>query len=162
MVTQQFHISVRFMLKRDMPFVLSIERDNLSGHLWSEHDFMKVLQKQHRIGFVVERGNLIVAYAIIRYTKRNMELLNISVDKDYRRIGIATAIIKKLKERLLKDRRLYINIHVDETNLPMQLFLRSMGFIATKVIHNYYTDRDAYFMRFPKVAPIITSYKQPV
>ena len=52
--------------------------------------------------------------------------------------------------KLTPDRRGRIMLEVRETNLPAQLFFRSLGFRATSVLKDFYQDstEDAYMMQF--------------
>lgn len=60
---------------------------------------------------------------------------------DFRRMGVGASMLQKLKDKLSFERRTRACLEVRETNLPMQLMLRSQGFRAMKVIRNCY-DRD--------------------
>jgi ribosomal-protein-alanine N-acetyltransferase len=56
------------------------------------------------------------------------------------------AVINKLSAH----RRTRLTCEVRETNLTAQLFLKSLGFKATRVIRNFYKDfnEDAYHMQY--------------
>jgi ribosomal-protein-alanine N-acetyltransferase len=62
-------------------------------------------------------------------------------------------MMEKLVGKLSPDRRSRIVLEVRETNLPAQLFIRSLGFRAISVLKDFYQDttEDAYLMHF--VAP---------
>jgi len=59
-------------------------------------------------------------------------------------------MMDKLVAKLTPDRRGRIVLEVRETNLPAQLFFRSLGFRATSVLKDFYQDstEDAYLMQY--------------
>ena len=61
-----------------------------------------------------------------------------------------TQMMEKLAGKLTPDRRGRIALEVRETNLPAQLFFRSLGFRATTVLKDFYQDstEDAYLMQY--------------
>jgi len=71
---------------------------------------------------------------------------NFAVHPDYRRCGIGTAMVEKLKSKLSPIKRTSLALDVRESNLDAQLFFRHHGFKAVKVIREAYedTDEDAY------------------
>ena len=79
--------------------------------------------------------------------KEHYEIKHMVVDKRFRRQGIGTALINKMKAKL-NDRRYILSYSVPEDNLPFQLFLRKMGFKA-KLLRNGYGD--VYRFEYEKV-----------
>jgi ribosomal-protein-alanine N-acetyltransferase len=59
-------------------------------------------------------------------------------------------MVKKLISKLSHDRRSRIQLEIRETNLPAQLFFRTLGFRATSVLRQFYEDtpEDAYLMQY--------------
>ena len=59
-------------------------------------------------------------------------------------------MLTKLISKLSPQRRNRIVLEVRETNLPAQVFFRSLGFLATSVLRDFYQDttEDAYLMHF--------------
>jgi ribosomal-protein-alanine N-acetyltransferase len=57
---------------------------------------------------------------------------------------------KKLITKLSHDRRSRIMLEIRETNLPAQLFFRTLGFRAVSVLRQFYEDtpEDAYLMQY--------------
>lgn len=69
-----------------------------------------------------------------------LQLLSLAIPRLYRRHSIGSQMIGKLIEKLSQQRRTTITAEIRETNLPAQLFFKSMGFRATGVLRNYYED----------------------
>jgi ribosomal-protein-alanine N-acetyltransferase len=92
----------------------------------------------------------IVGYMAYDWTRTKLTLLNFGVDYRFRREGVGTAMIEKLKSKLSAEQKTRIVLHVRETNLPAQLFFRAMGFRAVNVLRGAYEDttEDAYVFQY--------------
>lgn len=139
---------VRWMIRRDMPSVLAIEGEAFE-HPWTEDDFMQTLRQRNTIGLVCECAGDVVGYAIYETHKNKLVLLSVAVKDSEIRKGFGTALVKKLIDKLGIHRR-HIYLEIRETNVKAQLFFKSLGFRATKVLRNAYedTNEDVYVMRY--------------
>ena len=63
-------------------------------------------------------------------TRPGCTSLNFAVHEDFRRRGVGGQMIGKLIGKLSHQRRSRIMLEVRETNLPAQLFFRTLGFRA--------------------------------
>ncbi|NBX29380.1 ribosomal-protein-alanine N-acetyltransferase [bacterium] len=137
------------MIRRDMPEVLTIEREAFEFP-WSDEDFTRCLRQRNCIGMVAEYADSIVAFMIYELHRSRLHILNFAVLRSHRRLGIGTQMLHKLVAKLAPERRNRIGLEVRETNLPAQLFFRSAGFRATSVLKDFYQDttEDAYLMEF--------------
>jgi len=140
---------IRWMIRRDMPEVLSIESDSFEFP-WCENDFLRCLRQRNCIGMVAERDNKVVGFMIYELHKSRLHILNFAVSSRCRRTGIGSQMISKLVGKLSTERRNRILLEVRETNLAAQLFFRSRGFRAVSVLRQFYEDtpEDAYLMQF--------------
>lgn len=142
-------IHVRWMIRRDMPEVIGIEREAFEFP-WSEEDFTRCLRQRNCIGMVAELADSVVAFMIYELHRSRLHMLNFAVMRTHRRLGIGSQMLEKLVGKLTPERRGRIVLEVRETNLPAQLFFRSLGFRATSVLKDFYQDstEDAYFMEY--------------
>ncbi len=142
-------IHVRWMIRRDMPEVIGIEQEAFEFP-WSEEDFTRCLRQRNCIGMVAELADSVVAFMIYELHRSRLHMLNFAVMRSHRRLGIGTQMMDKLVAKLSPDRRGRIALEVRETNLPAQLFFRSLGFRATSVLKDFYRDstEDAYLMQY--------------
>ena len=149
---QQLRVHIRWMIRRDMPEVLDIERKGFEFP-WFEEDFIRCLRQRNCIGMVAEHGEQIVGFMIYELHKSRLHILNFAVAAGARHRDIGRQMAKKLISKLSSQRRTRITLEVRETNLPAQLFFRSVGFRATSVLRAYYEDspEDAYLMQFRHV-----------
>lgn len=140
-------ISMRWLIRRDMPRVLDIEQSNF-GTIWTEEDFIRCLRQRDCIGMVAEYDVNIAGFVIYELHKNRLHVLNLCIDPGWRRQGVGRVIVRKLVSKLSAIRRNRITIDVRESNLPAQLFFRSMQFRAEKILPEHYSDsfESAYCM----------------
>ena len=142
-------VHVRWMIRRDMQEVLTIEKEAFEFP-WSDEDFTRCLRQRNCIGMVAEMSDSVVAFMIYELHRSRLHMLNFAVLRSHRRLGIGTQMMRKLVAKLAPERRSRIVLEVRETNLPAQIFFRSLGFRALSVLKDYYQDtaEDAYLMQF--------------
>ncbi len=142
-------IHVRWMIRRDMAEVMAIEQEAFEFP-WSDEDFTRCLRQRNCIGMVAELADSVVAFMIYELHRSRLHVLNFAVLRSHRRLGVGTQMLEKLIGKLTPDRRGRIVLEVRETNLPAQLFFRSLGFRATVVLKDFYQDstEDAYLMEY--------------
>jgi [ribosomal protein S18]-alanine N-acetyltransferase len=147
--TSHLPVHIRWMIRRDMPSVLDIEQECFEFP-WYEEDFVRCLRQRNCIGMVAEASERVVGFMIYELHKHRLHVLNFAVSEPYRRRGVGAQMAKKLITKLSHDRRSRIMLEVRETNLPAQLFFRTLGFRAVSVLRDYYEDttEDAYVMQY--------------
>ena len=118
---------IRWLIRRDLPEVLEIERENFSVPC-SEDEFLAALRERTTIGLVAVLDNQVVGYVIYCLEQKELRIINFVVKKSFQRQGIGTAMINRLKDKLSKQRRTKLSILVNERWLGAQLFLRAMDF----------------------------------
>lgn len=140
---------IRWMIRRDMPEVLSIEKHSFEFP-WSEEDFIRCLRQRNCIGMVAEHEEQVVGFMIYELNRNQLHVLNFAVRPDCRRRGIGVQMVDKLIGKLSQQRRTRIALEVRETNLAAQLFFRNAGFKAISVLRDYYDDttESAYVMNY--------------
>jgi ribosomal-protein-alanine N-acetyltransferase len=159
---QEVRVHIRWMIRRDMPEVLAIERQNFE-FAWSDEEFVRCLRQRNCIGMVAEHEDRVVGFMIYELHKTRIHVLNFAVGGEFQRRGVGSQMVAKLIAKLSTQRRSRITLEVRETNLPAQLFFRENGFRAVAVLHGFYDDtpEDAYLMQYryrpekmPAVEPV--------
>ena len=142
-------VHIRWMIRRDMPSVLEIEKGSFEFP-WSEEEFIRCLRQRNCIGMVAESNEEVTGFMIYELDKNKLHLLNFAVHPKFRRSGVGRAMIEKLVSKLTNQRRSRITLEVRETNLQAQIFFRELGFRAISVLRQYYEDtpEDAYIMQY--------------
>jgi ribosomal-protein-alanine N-acetyltransferase len=146
---EQVRVHIRWMIRRDMPEVLQTEQESFE-YAWTEEDFLRCLRQRNCIGMVAEQGERVVGFMIYELHKNRLHILNFAVHPAYRRHGVGMQMVAKLISKLSSHRRTRITLEVRETNLPAQLFFRSQGFKAVRVLRAFYEDsgEDAFLMQY--------------
>jgi len=149
----QLPVHIRWMIRRDMPEVLAIE-EQCFEFPWYEDDFIRCLRQRNCIGMVAEASERVVGFMIYELHKNRLHILNFAVHEAYRRRGIGGQMSRKLIGKLSHERRSRILLEIRETNLPAQLFFRTLGFCAVSVLRDFYEDttEDAYLMQYRHTA----------
>ena len=142
-------VQIRWLIRRDMPEVLEIERASFEQP-WTEEDFLGHLRQRNCIGMVAEHNQRIVGFMIYELHKARLQLLNFATGVDFRRLGVGLQMVAKLVDKLSQQRRQEILLEVRESNLQAQLFFKAQDFRAVRVLRTHYDDttEDAYVMRY--------------
>lgn len=139
--------TMRWLIRRDLPEVLAIEREAFEQP-WTQREFLRELRQQKVIGRVLEVGDHIAGYMVYENSKRHVTLLNMAVRHDLRRQWLGTGMLEALRDNCVARRRQSVGAWVDETNLRMHLLLRSCGFLAVDRAVEYWPSRDALLFRW--------------
>lgn len=142
-------MDIRWLIRRDMPEVLSIERLCFEFP-WTDEDFMVCLRTRNCIGMVADNGTEITGFMVYELHKSRIHILNFCVAPKWQRKGVGRVMVERLIDKLSQQRRHEIAAEVRERNLDAQLFFKRMGFKAASVVRDYYedTDEDCYVFRY--------------
>jgi ribosomal-protein-alanine N-acetyltransferase len=152
MKVEKRQLAFRYYVRRDLPDILAIEEESFP-YPWDTRDFTNNLRRRNVWAIVCEdiSTGRIIGYTIYELHKHFIYVLSLAVHKEFRHQRIGRALLKKIKNKLRLGRRVAIEMHVADYNVPMHLFLREKaGFVATGVDRNFYDeeDVDAYSFRY--------------
>jgi len=143
-------VQIRWGIRRDLAQVLRIESLSFPTP-WSEADFSATLKQRNTIIRVAEFDEQIVGFLIYELNRERAQIANLAVHPDYRRCHIGTQLVEVLLGRVVTglsahSHREAIRVDVRERNLPAQLFFKSLGFSASRVVRGGFLDtgEDAY------------------
>lgn len=133
-----------FEFDRDLKELIAIDKKSQENP-WTKTEFKKKLSQKSISCTIFENNNEILGFIVYEIFLRRITILRIGVHHLSRRKGIGKALIESLLKKLTNKCTL-ISAEVRETNLPIQLFLRSQAFRAVKILNNYYqdTNEDSY------------------
>ncbi len=142
-------MTIRWLIRRDMPEVLAIENASFEFP-WTEEEFVHVLGERNCIGMVAEQCHDIRGFLVYELHGKALHILNFAVHPDYRRQGVGRRMVERMIDKLSQQRRVSLTLEVRETNTAAQLFWRAMGFRAVSILRDHYddTDEDAYVFRY--------------
>ena len=141
------NLELRRLEQRDLDTVEVIERASYPTP-WSRSMFAAELRKPSALalGAYLDTGEL-VGYAFVSRYVDAWHVMNVAVAPEFRRRGIATALLARLFDITADDRRGYtLEVRVSNTD-AIQLY-EQLGFEARGIRRGYYTDNreDALIM----------------
>ena len=143
-------IEVRRLTYADLPQVVAIERRAFTSP-WSLAMFVLELSKPSGICLAAEipgpgRDLELGGYLICSRYDTVWHVMNVAVDPEQRRRGIATALLERLLERVAPDAQL--TLEVRRTNDGAIALYERLGFRSAGVRRRYYQDNgeDAIIM----------------
>jgi [ribosomal protein S18]-alanine N-acetyltransferase len=145
-------VEIRRLIYADLPQVVAIERRAFTTP-WSLAMFVLELSKPSGICLAAEVENELVGYLICSRYDTVWHVMNVAVDTDRRRRGIATALISALLERIGDDAQ--VTLEVRKSNTGAIVLYEQFGFRAAGVRRRYYADNgeDAVIMWRSNTAP---------
>lgn len=129
----KMHVHIRWMLRRDIPEVLSIENQSYQCPC-TESELVEMIKQRRCVVFVAEVDDQVAGYMLYEFERHTLTLLKLGVRRDARRTGVGSKLINKLKEKLSVCRKERIVLEVSDRNLPAHLFFSHLGFRANAVI----------------------------
>lgn len=141
---------VRFMCVADLQKVVAIDHA-ATQDAWNEDEYKQRMSQRTVIAKVVEwpgrgrRARAMVGTMVYERHKSWIELVRIVVGSEYRLHSFGRQLIASLQSNLNKRLLTHVRTTIDENNLPLMLFLRSVGFAAVEacdgeVVMEYYWD----------------------
>ena len=145
-------VEIRRLIYADLPQVVAIERRAFTTP-WSLAMFVLELSKPSGICLAAEVESELVGYLICSRYDTVWHVMNVAVDTDRRRRGIATALISALLERVGDDAQ--VTLEVRKSNTGAIVLYERFGFRAAGVRRRYYADNgeDAVIMWRSNMAP---------
>ena len=149
---------IRMLQLRDLSAIEDIERDSYPTP-WSRSMFAGELSKASSVclgAFDEETGELIGYLIVSRYVDA-WHVMNIAVDPNVRRAGVATALLVRLFELTSGDGRRGYTLEVRVSNTGAIHLYERLGFQPRGIRRGYYTDNreDALIMwRDPEPQPV--------
>ncbi len=136
------HIEIRRLLYPDLPQVIAIER-RVFPTPWSLAMFVLELSKQSGICLAATlargRERRLIGYLICSRYETVWHIMNIAVDSEHQRQGVASALLAELYERVADETARY-TLEVRRSNrLAIGLYERE-GFRAAGLRRRYYQD----------------------
>ncbi len=145
-------VEIRFMIRRDMASVMSIE-SRCFEHAWEEDSFLFYLRQQDRMCMVAELDGKVVGYMVYWLAGPVIQVSRFAVDPEFQRNGIGYQMARCLIEKVERHKyRKKASIYVRESNLDAQLFFRRVGFLAVRTLRSWFdeTGESAYQFVYTK------------
>ncbi len=132
-------IEIRPLTLEDLPEIEAIERRAYRTP-WSRSMFASELAKSSSICLGAVESDRLVGYVINSRYVDAWHVMNIAVDPDYQRRGIATRLLERLFELTRDDDRRGYTLEVRVSNLEAIRLYEKLGFERRGTRRGYYTD----------------------
>ncbi|HWF10884.1 MAG TPA: ribosomal protein S18-alanine N-acetyltransferase [Bryobacteraceae bacterium] len=124
-----------------MPAIVRIEKASFGAGAWKREDFLRYLFDPERSIFLVAAADGKVAGYVIGFiTGTRAEVDSIAVTPSRRGVGIAGAIMTRLRQMLQRRGVTTISLTVRVNNTAAIGLYRKLGFRRERRINDYYED----------------------
>ena len=149
--TEPGGLRLRRLAYGDLPSVIAIERRSFPTP-WSLAMFVLELSKPSGICLAAENDDGLIAYLVCARYDDVWHLMNVAVDPEQRRRGVATELIERLFEEAGPGARFTLEVRV--SNGPAIAMYERFGFRSAGRRRRYYHDNgeDALIMWFESPA----------
>lgn len=116
---------------------------------WSENSVASELKNKLALWLVAEEEGQVAGYIGSQTCGDESDVMNVAVHPDFRRRGIAEALVKSLTEELKKIESRCLALEVRVSNVPAIALYEKLGFEEIGRRKNYYRNprEDALIMR---------------
>jgi ribosomal-protein-alanine N-acetyltransferase len=139
-------LDIRRLTYADLPQVIAIERRAFPTP-WSLAMFVLELSKPGGVCLAARRDGVLVGYLICSRYDTVWHVMNVAVDPNVRRVGVATTLLLELLERV-GDEEARFTLEVRTSNAAAIALYERFGFRAAGMRRRYYQDNgeDALIM----------------
>ncbi len=130
-------ILIREMKEGDVSAVARIEKISFSVP-WSETSFYNEVHKPRALPRVAVLGDTIVGYLCSEYVGDECHILNLAVHPEYRKQGIANALVEHILEELRLKACRFLYLEVRASNYLAKRLYQSFGFKIVGTRKRYY------------------------
>lgn len=139
---------IAHMTAEHVPQVATLEKVCFSDP-WSENSVASELENPLSCWLVALDGETVAGYVGSQTVMDETDMMNIAVHPDFRRQGVARALILALIGELKKRGSRYLTLEVRASNDPARALYESLGFAHVGTRRNYYQNpkEDALILR---------------
>jgi ribosomal-protein-alanine N-acetyltransferase len=123
----------------DLDEIMLIEKSSFPVP-WSPGFFRQELQVTCARSILAEIRGKIIGYVLFWLLPGAIDIHNIAVHVDYRRRGLARALLERVIDQARAQSITRVMLEVRISNLPAQKLYTGLGFVATGVRKGYYSD----------------------
>lgn len=129
-------IEIKQIAREDVPFVAEIERLCFSDP-WSEKSFEMLLDGKN-VGLVALVDGVVAAYVGLICVLDEGQITNIATHPDYRRRGLARALLRAVDDYSQKNGIVLLSLEVREQNASARSLYESEGWQNVGARKNFY------------------------
>ncbi len=130
------------MKEGDLPFVLEIENVSFPNP-WREMTFKGEIYNQpisYPFVIMYKPQKKVIGYLVFWQIKEQMQINNIAIHPDFRRMGIAEAVLRRVLSEVRRGEMKYVTLEVRPSNVAARTLYNKLGFDVMGIKENYYHD----------------------
>ena len=131
-------VEIRAAALSDVPAILAIEKQAASAAHWAAETYNKLVDDESGVVLVAQESGQLCGFVCARAIAGEWEIENVVVAADFRRRGVAEALVRGLIQRATKAAASAILLEVRESNLPARGLYLKHGFRETGRRRMYY------------------------
>lgn len=140
-------MKIEIMKTEHIPLVAEIEKMAFGAEN-AEKTLLKELENKISTYLVAEEEDDIIGYIGIWNLCGEGDIINIAVKENFRRNGVASALMDKVIDFCAENEICALNLEVRESNLGARAFYKKCGFIEVGMRKRYYEGKEtAVLMR---------------
>ena len=128
------------MKGKDIPYVLEIENVSFPNP-WHEMTFRGEIYNQpvsSPFVIIYRPQKKIIGYFVFWKIKAQMQINNIAIHPDFRRMGIAEAVMHKVLNEIKNGEIKFVTLEVRPSNIAARYLYKKLGFDVLGIKENYY------------------------
>ena len=128
------------MKGRDIPYVLEIENVSFPNP-WHEMTFRgEICNQPISSAFVIvyKPQKRVIGYLVFWQINEQMQINNIAIHPDFRRMGIAEAVMQKVLSEIRMGEIKYVALEVRPSNIAARSLYNKLGFDVLGIKEDYY------------------------
>ena len=145
-------VQIRTATSRDIGALLRIESACFASEAWDAELFRDYLDISGDFFVIAKIGTRIAGYAIAFVGDRSAEIDSLAVLPEYRRRGVARALMNALLRQLSRSRIRICSLVVRRSNKAAIGLYRGFGFARVRTIQSYYPDGEHGWLMRREVA----------
>ena len=130
-------MNIRIGEKNDIDAVMALEKECMP-HPWSRDDIASLFDSDNKVALIAEEDGHIAGYVGASWVIDEAEIGNICVSPDYRRKGIAKALLNELIKTLKERGICVLFLEVESTNVSAIALYEQNAFEKYSERKDYY------------------------
>lgn len=127
----------RLMTDEDIASVERLEKLCFSSP-WSRDEIKATFLREDSIYCIAEKEGVVIAYAAFFFVLEEANIINIAVDPEYRRQGVANKLMEFVMIQIAKQSLEKVILEVRESNVAAIELYKAFGFKSEGVRKNFY------------------------
>jgi ribosomal-protein-alanine N-acetyltransferase len=124
----------------DAVTISEILRDATEAAQWPSESYAKLAASPGGTVLVCETNTQLVGFLAARQVADEAEILNIAVHRDFRRKGVASALLLAALDKFQRSTITRVFLELRESNRPARALYERNGFVPSGLRKSYYRD----------------------